>query len=96
MASIAGQILELESERRLLRKADADIESGRERLRLQLQLLATLREAGHNVVEAERLVNLLGSVLAEWERHRTLIEQRVAYLEKASERAARPPPAKAR
>jgi hypothetical protein len=87
MATIhPSHLLELESERCQLRKADADIESGRERLRAQQQLLETLRASGHDVPEAQRLVDLLANVLVEWERHRTQIEYRVAYLERAAAR----------
>lgn len=73
--------LELESEKRLLQKADADIEAGRQRVRGQQNLVTALRDSGHNTAQAERLVGLLTDTLAEWERHRVLIRQRIAYLE---------------
>ena len=72
---------ELESERRLLVKADADIEAGQERLRNQQELLQSLRTSGQNTREAERLVGLMADSLTEWDRHRSLIQQRIAYLE---------------
>ena len=72
---------ELENERRLLVKAEADIESGWRRLRNQQDLLNSLQASGQNTVQAERLIELLKGTLVEWERHRAPIEQRIAYLE---------------
>jgi hypothetical protein len=72
--------LEVEAEQRLLLKAEADIEAGWTRLRRQEDLVGWLRSAGHETGEAERLVELMKCSLLEWERHRVLIEQRVAYL----------------
>jgi hypothetical protein len=77
----ADTVLELEAEKRLLVKADADIEAGWSRLRNQQDLLSSLQAAGENTREAERLVQLIRQTLIEWERHRGLIEQRIAYLE---------------
>jgi hypothetical protein len=73
--------LELAAEKRLLVKAEADIEAGWTRLRNQQDLLSSLQAAGENTREAERLVQLMKQSLIEWERHRVLIEQRIAYLE---------------
>jgi hypothetical protein len=73
--------LEIEAERRLLQKADLDIERGRSRLRNQQELVASLQASGQNSAEGERLVQSLQRMLIEWERHRNLIEQRLAYLE---------------
>ena len=73
---------QLQSEQRLLVKAESDLEEGWRRLRDQQDLLCWLQSAGHDTKQAERLVNLLKRTLVEWERHRSLIEQRVAYLEK--------------
>ncbi|MTV13097.1 MULTISPECIES: hypothetical protein [Bradyrhizobium] len=72
---------QLRSERALLVKADLDIEEGWRRVRDQQDLLDWLQRAGHDTEQAERLVSLLKRTLIEWERHRTLIVQRVAYLE---------------
>ncbi|MBV8700868.1 MAG: hypothetical protein JO052_23910 [Bradyrhizobium sp.] len=74
--------LELEGEKRLLVKADADIEAGWTRLRNQQVLLSSLQAAGDNTREAERLVHLMEQTLVEWRRHRALIEQRIAHLER--------------
>jgi len=71
---------EIEAEQRLLLKADSDIEAGWNRLQSQQQLLVSLRSAGENTREAERLMHAMEETLREWERHRTLIEQRIAYL----------------
>lgn len=82
-ALLAAELaLELASEKRLLKKADADIEAGRDRLHSQEQRLNSLRNAGHNTTEAERLVGLMTDTLAQWERHRVLISERVDYLER--------------
>jgi hypothetical protein len=72
---------QLRVERRLLVKADTDIEEGLKRLRNQQDLLVDLQAGGHDTRQAERLVVLLEQTLLQWERHRTLIEQRIAYLE---------------
>jgi hypothetical protein len=72
---------QLDAEKALLIKADHDIEDGRNRLRNQEDLLLSLQTAGHDTRQAEQLVQLLRRTLIEWERHRVLIEERVAYLE---------------
>ncbi len=74
--------LELAGEKRLLLKADADIEAGQHRLRNQRELLSSLRAGGHNTTEAERLVDLMTDTLVQWKRHRVLIQDRVDYLER--------------
>ena len=71
----------LEAEKALLVKADIDIQSGRQRLRNQEHLVVELQADGHDVRQAERLVELLRATLVEWERHRVLIKDRLAYLE---------------
>ena len=71
----------LRAEKKLLVKADSDIEEGRRRLRNQQDLLLDLQAGGHDTKQAERLVELMQTTLTEWERHRTLIVERVAYLE---------------
>ena len=78
----ADRARELLNEQNLLVKAELDIEQGWVRLRNQQDLLSGLQNAGKNTGEAERLVQLMKQTLVEWERHRRLIEQRVAYLEK--------------
>ncbi|MBR0798916.1 hypothetical protein JQ615_26355 [Bradyrhizobium jicamae] len=72
---------QLHFEQQLLVKAEVDIEDGWRRIRDQQDLIDWLQRAGHDTMQAERLVNLLKRTLVEWERHRSLIEQRVAYLE---------------
>ncbi|MGY3444768.1 MULTISPECIES: hypothetical protein [unclassified Bradyrhizobium] len=81
IADHANWVEMLRLEQALLVKADLDIEDGWTRVRNQQDLLDWLRMAGHNTEQAERLVSLLKQTLVEWERHRTLIVQRVAYLE---------------
>jgi hypothetical protein len=83
MAAFPGsRVEELRTEKALLLKAESDIEEGWKRLRNQQELLFGLQAAGHDTRQAERLILLLQSTLIEWERHRALIEQRVAYLER--------------
>ena len=79
---IANQAEQLHVEQQLLSKADSDIEQGWTRLRGQEDLLSWLQATGRDTREAERLVQLMKSTLIEWERHRGLIEQRVAYLQR--------------
>jgi hypothetical protein len=83
MAYQANRTDELLEEQKQLSKAEEDIEQGWSRLRNQQDLLSELQRTGsRNTGEAERLVRLMKQTLVEWERHRRLIEQRVAYLEK--------------
>ncbi|WP_257165800.1 hypothetical protein [Bradyrhizobium sp. SRS-191] len=77
---------EIRSEETQLRKAVADISEGRMRLRNQQLLVAEMHERGTAPADcsrretAERLTVLLRDSLIEWDRHRVLIEQRLAYL----------------
>lgn len=73
---------QLRLEKEVLIKAERDIEDGARRLRNQQQLLSELQAGGHDFTQAERLVLLLQQTLIEWERHRVLIEERIAYLER--------------
>jgi hypothetical protein len=72
---------QLKAEKALLVKSETDIQQGWKRLRNQQDLLSDLQAGGHDTRQAERLVQLLQQTLVEWERHRTLIVERVAYLE---------------
>jgi hypothetical protein len=72
---------ELGTEKARLLKAQHDIEEGWKRLRNQQDLLQDLGADGHDTKQAEYLVRLLKQILVEWEQHRILIEQRVAYLQ---------------
>jgi hypothetical protein len=83
MADVTANRAELlRVEKNLLVKADKDIEQGRKRLRSQEDLLLELEAGGHDIRQAARLVDLMKATLTEWERHRVLIEERVAYLER--------------
>jgi septal ring factor EnvC (AmiA/AmiB activator) len=82
MATPAHRADELLQEQQQLSKAETDIEQGWSRLRNQQDLFSELQRSGKDTREAERLVQLMKRTLMEWERHRRLIEQRVAYLEK--------------
>ncbi|MBI5260800.1 MAG: chemotaxis protein CheB [Bradyrhizobium sp.] len=72
---------QIEAEKRMLAKAEADLENGRTRLRNQKALLTIVHDSERDAEQAERLAALLRQTLIEWERHRNLIERRIAYLE---------------
>lgn len=80
--SLAERTEQLKAEQRLLVKADQDIEEGWQRIRNQEDRVRELMAGAHDTRQAERLVGLLKQTLIEWERHRTLIEQRVMYLQR--------------
>jgi hypothetical protein len=88
---LADRAEQLRAERDLLSKADADIDLGRNRLREQTHLLSDLEAVGRTTGQAEWLVRLTRDTLVEWERHRRLIEQRIAYLEKEVSRTRSSP-----
>jgi hypothetical protein len=81
MAVPTSDRAELAAEKALLLKAEVDIEEGWLRLRNQQDIVRELQAGGHDTGQAERLVRLMQETLVEWERHRVLIEQRVAYLQ---------------
>lgn len=72
----------LSIERDLLAKAETDLAQGRLRLRSQQAMLAVLRSGGLDCKEVERLTEVTGQMLVQWERHRSLIEQRILFLER--------------
>jgi hypothetical protein len=77
-----GRAEELRREQNLLVKSELDIEQGWARLRDQQDLVDQLQGSGRDTVQAERLVDLTKQTLVEWERHRRLIEMRIAHLER--------------
>lgn len=79
--SLAERTQQLRDERRLLQKADVDIEEGCQRIRQQEERVRDLQAGGHDSRQAERLVELLKQTLVEWELHRTLIIERVNFLQ---------------
>lgn len=79
--SLAERRQQLRDERRLLKKADLDIDEGWQRIHRQEDRVRELQAGGHDCQQGERLVELLKQTLVEWERHRTLIVQRVNFLE---------------
>lgn len=83
IAPDAHRAEQLQAEQELLLKAEADIEAGWKRVRSQEKLLSELQAAGYDTRDGERLTDLMLQTMVEWERHRTLIEQRVAYLKAA-------------
>ena len=57
-------------EREHLAKAERDIAEGERRITKQTLLIEKLREDGHDVAEAEKLLQTLQETLTEWEAHR--------------------------
>jgi hypothetical protein len=78
---LANRAEELRREQDHLVKAEAGLEQGWSRLRVQQDLVQHLQSSGRDTAQAERLVQLMKQSLVEWERHRQLIEQRIALLE---------------
>ena len=87
--SFADRTEQLRREQQLLVRAVEDIDEGWNRNRDQQYRLDQLHEGGHDTRQAETLVELLKQTLFEWERHRILIEQRVAFLQKEVDLAKR-------
>ena len=81
LSTRAERDAELAFERIQLTKADIDIEQGLKRYLNQQDLVAELQFRGQDTRQAERLVELLGQTLAQWECHRNLILQRIDHLE---------------
>lgn len=81
---LANPAAELRREHDHLIKAETGIEQGWGRLRNQQDLLHELQSAGRNTEQAERLVQLMKQTMVEWERHRRLIVERIAFLESAA------------
>ncbi|HEY3852213.1 MAG TPA: hypothetical protein VGL87_14650 [Steroidobacteraceae bacterium] len=82
MPHAANTVEQLRNEQKLLLKAEDDIEQGWSRLRNQQDLVSERQRTGNDTRQGERLVQLMKQTLVEWERHRRLIEQRIAYLER--------------
>ncbi|MDA9496835.1 hypothetical protein [Bradyrhizobium sp. CCBAU 11357] len=80
--SLAERTAQLDAEQRLLVKADQDIEEGWQRIRNQEDRVRELMAGGRDTCQVERLVSQLKQTLIEWERHRVLIAQRVAFLQR--------------
>lgn len=91
MRSTYSVVQALESERADLLKADRHIVEGEARLSRQEDALAVLCADGHQVPEAERLYALTSTALTQWQRHRTLIVERIAYLEETLYRSSQQP-----
>lgn len=81
MSTRAERNAELAFERDQLAKADLDLEQGRDRYRNQRDLVEAMQFKGQDTRQAERLVELLGQTLQQWECHRGLILQRIDHLE---------------
>jgi hypothetical protein len=79
---MASESAELRSERATLSRADLDIAEGEERVRHQAAIVVQLRDLGHDSLRAERLLETLHDTLDAWKVHRTLILERIAYLER--------------
>lgn len=73
---------DLAMEREHLAKAERDLVEGEERIARQAELLARLREAGHDIGLAEILLHNLEQTLQVWKDHRDEILATLARLEK--------------
>ena len=81
LSTRAERDAELAFERTQLAKADVDLEQGLKRYLNQQNLLTELQFRGQDTRQAERLIELLGQTLTQWECHRNLILQRIDHLE---------------
>ena len=70
----------LPDEIRLLEKADRDIEAGEARVREQTALIEELERDGHDTSLALKLLTTLKDSLQAMVAHRTLILERIQYL----------------
>jgi hypothetical protein len=68
-------------ERALLLRATRDVIDGQVRLGRQYELLNEMRIKRLDTRHAERLIEVLSATLEQWERHRVMIGERLAYLE---------------
>ena len=83
----------LRSERAVLVRADRHIREGETRVGKQEGVVADLQAGRHDAREAERLLDLLRLTLVEWRHHRTLMLERIAYLEARVQERGRTEPA---
>lgn len=74
-------MLTLAEEREHLAKANRDIGEGERRVAAQQALIVRLRQEGHPVEQAERLLTTLRETLAAWIGHREEIARMIARLE---------------
>ena len=81
MSTRAERNAELAFERDQLAKAELDIAQGQDRYRNQQDLVEALQFRGQDSKQAERLADLMGQTLEQWECHRQLIRQRIDHLE---------------
>ena len=81
MSTRAERNAELAFEKDQLAKADVDLERGWDRYRNQQDLVEAMQFRGQDTRQAQRLVELLGETLQQWECHRHLILQRIDHLE---------------
>lgn len=72
---------ELEGERRTLVLADRDIREGEARIAHLRQLIDREGLSGRDAARAEDTLGIFLATLQQWQRHRELIVQRIAYLE---------------
>ena len=68
----------LEHELADLAAAERHIERGRDRVERQRELVRRLEQHGHDAVDAQKLLNIMESVLRTFEEHRDMIIAAVA------------------
>lgn len=83
-------MLDSEREMRDLEFADRHIHEGRERVRRQIALIRTLRDDGHDISQACRLLTALRDAVDVGRRHRALIIETLIDLARRQSRASYP------
>jgi hypothetical protein len=74
-------MIDLETERRSLVRADRDIADGERRIERQVSLIGQMRLDGHDVSDALALLALLRDTLETWRSHRSEIVRSIVRLE---------------
>jgi hypothetical protein len=74
-------MIDLETEKENLAKANRDISEGEDRIARQTELVERLRRSGHSVAQAERLLDTLHQTLQSWRDHRDEILRTITRLE---------------
>ena len=62
--------MDLATEKAHLAQAERDIAQGEQRITRQMLLIDRMRRGGHDVSEAEKLLQMLRDTMAVWQTHR--------------------------
>ena len=71
---------ELDRERGALIRDDQDIHDGQARIDRQRALLDAMTKRGRSGHDAARMLRAFEGALAEWQKHRVRIQERITYL----------------